>query len=109
GDRAQRGGGGAGLDAPQESSSRPNISARPLLRANRIFPNDNTAPRPAPPPPPSARFARARVVPLPRFAGADGASALVPATQSASELCRPKPLAFCLQKNKGRQSAERRK
>ncbi len=50
---------------------------------------------------------RAPVVPLPRFAGADSASAPVLATPSASEFCRPKPPVFCLQKNKGRRSAEK--
>jgi hypothetical protein len=45
--------------------------------------------------------------PSPAIAGADGASALVLATQSGSEFCRPKPRIFCLQNNKGRRSAEK--
>jgi hypothetical protein len=43
--------------------------------------------------------------PSPAFAGAE--SIRVPATPSASGFCRPKPLVFCLRKNKGRRSAEK--
>ena len=45
--------------------------------------------------------------PSPAIAGAEGASALILAAHSASEFCRPKPPIFCLQKNKGRRSAEK--
>jgi hypothetical protein len=45
--------------------------------------------------------------PSPAIAGADSASALIPATHPASGSCRPKPPIFCLQKNKGRRSAEK--
>jgi hypothetical protein len=46
-----------------------------------------------------------RAVPLPRTRGRMSEGVL--ATHIAPEVCRPKPPSFCLQKNKGRRSAEK--
>ena len=77
------GGGGAGLNAPQEFLMMSG-HIRLLLPAKRIFCDENEAPRPAPPPPRFARYASSSGPPPPANAGAERASALT--TRSASEL-----------------------
>jgi hypothetical protein len=81
-----------------------------MLRANRsrlLSPscNDNKTPSPAPPPPLFARCASSSGPPPPLSRGRKEKR-----TRSrdafAPEFCRPKPPSFCLQKNKGRRSAE---
>jgi hypothetical protein len=108
GDRPKGGGGGAGLNAPQESSSRPNMSARSLLLANRIFRNGNEAQRPAPPPPRFARYASSSGPPPP-LRGGGWCKRSRSRDAAASEFWQRTARSVRLQKNKGRQSAGRRK
>src|SRR5580692_10209614 len=51
--------------------------------------------------------ARAPVVPLPRYRGGGRRERSHSRDAAAPEVCRPKPPSFCLQKNKGRRSAEK--
>jgi hypothetical protein len=50
---------------------------------------------------------RAPVVPLPRYRGGGWCERSRSRDALASEFCQPKPRMFCLQKNKGRRSAEK--
>ena len=50
---------------------------------------------------------RAPVVPLPRYRGGGWCERSRSRDAPAPEFCRPKPRMFCLQKNKGRRSAEK--
>ena len=79
--------------------------ARFFLR-REFFCTDNEAPRLAPLHHGSLA-ARAPVVPLPRYRGGGWCKRCRSRDAPAPELCRPKPRSFCLQKNKGRRSAEK--
>ena len=101
------GGGGAGLNAPQEFWGHPNIFARSLLRAKKTLCNDNEAPRPAPPPPRFARYASSSGPPPPLSRGRKARAISFSRRTRVRGLSKRKPRSFCLQKNKGRRSAEK--